>query len=692
MPDKLMKHLLQLAMDRFLKPRKASDESYRPCTLTADQVLEAMTDEEKIDYISGIDSFCIKPIDRLGVPPFWTSDATSGVRGYKEAVTIFPSAIAMAATFNAGLIESVGLAIAREARALGISVLLAPGVNIARIPTCGRAFEYMGEDPFLASVIASSYIKGVQSGGVATTVKHFACNSSDFDRHRDNAIVDERTLQTIYYPAFKAAVKAGTEGVMTSYNLVNSVHASQSEQLSKALDDWGFKGFVISDWTSLYDTVQPLLHGVDLEMPGPVFFSAKRIRKALSQGLIDMSMINGKVQRILRSMERIGALNRSMFDTSCKLGEPKAIQAALQSAKQAITLLRNDSGLLPLKSPCLIVVAGRLSSRTPTGGGGSSCIKPLAKVPSLLQELEKGFPEAKVVYLKGSFSSHRLLIEKADAVIYAAGYGKVYESEAYDRTWALPKPQDKDLRTLASMNSRLVTIVHSGGACDTASILASSRAILWAYYLGYESSRALCSIIKGETSPSGRLPFSVPRRKEDILALRNMGVDNEAFSLFRVLGAQGKPGRQKGHILENRYSEGQRIGYRQFDEDGTPLAFAFGQGLSYCSMSLEAVSLIKSEESVAINALVCNHSPRDGSTAVLVYVERPRKEVFVPIKELKGLAKLTVPASSSKPVSITIDMEDLKDYDDGWHLDKGDYQVLIGLDSVSLQKAGAFTI
>jgi beta-glucosidase len=352
----------------------------------AEKILRAMTLEEKIDYIGGVDDFYIRPIPRLGIPAIKMADGPAGVRNYGHA-TAFPTGIAMAASFDTDLVHRIGVMMGRDARARGVHIMLAPGVNIYRAPMCGRNFEYFGEDPFLASRMAVSEIEGVQSQGVMSTVKHFVANNQEWDRHNVSSDVDERTLREIYLPAFEASVKEAHVGaIMDSYNLVNGVHMTQNGWLNTDVvrKDWGFTGIMMSDWDATYDGVAAANNGLDLEMPSGKFMNRATLLAAVKDGRVTEATIDEKVRRILRTTIAFGFFDRDQTDKSIPLDNLAAHAVALDAARGSIVLLKND-GILPLQGGKYrrIAVIGPNADHAAYGGGGSGLVQPFHAVSPL---------------------------------------------------------------------------------------------------------------------------------------------------------------------------------------------------------------------------------------------------------------------------------------------------------------------
>src|SRR3989441_3909271 len=352
-----------------------------------DSILNQMTLEEKIDLLGGVDGFFIRDVPRLNLTRLKMADGPVGVRNFGPA-TAFAGGVTLAATWNPALAELVGTELGRDSRAKGVHFLLAPGVNINRAPMNGRNFEYFGEDPFLASRIAVGYIKGVQSQGVSATIKHFLGNNSEFDRHNTDSIIDERTMREIYLPVFEAAVKEAHVGaIMDSYNLTNGLHMSQNKYLLTDVvkKEWGFDGLIMSDWSGTYDGVEAANGGQDLEMPSGAFMNRRILLPAIEQGKVSVATIDDKVRHILNTAARFGWLDRDQTDWSIPRYNPQGRQVALNTAREGITLLKNDGGLLPLdqsKIKSILIIGPDAFPAVPVGGGSAE-VQPFAAISYL---------------------------------------------------------------------------------------------------------------------------------------------------------------------------------------------------------------------------------------------------------------------------------------------------------------------
>jgi beta-glucosidase len=657
-------------------------------------LVRALTDDEKLTLVSGTEGFCIPGVPRLGLKPVWTSDATMGLRGWKAKVTDFPATVAMAATFDRALVGKAGSVIGNECRALGVDVLLGPGVNIARVPTCGRNFEYCGEDPYLAGEIAASYIQGVQGQGVIATVKHYACNNSDYDRHKCNSVVDERTLREIYLPAFKKAVDSGVLGVMTAYNLVNGTYCSEHPYLVEAIlrDEWGFGNLVISDWDSLYSTVPAVLNGVDLEMPGPKWFGPDKLGAALESGQVSMADIERKLLHLFGAYEKAGLFSRPRIDTGAKAGTPAHEAVARSVAEESVVLLKNEDSLLPLRKHdgYLVCVGGRNAFATPAGGG--SAMIQLPEEPENLagQLLAEG---VEAVFLPAAWWRHRRYreaVSRCNAVVFSTGFDHLYESESYDRQWTLPGKEAEEIRRIAELNKNLVVILHGGGDMETSSWLSSAKAVLHAFYLGSRTAPVLADLLFGRRNPSGKLPFSMAKELSDYRSVSHYPDDFASLRISHLQSGQGNP--QKRSVWDMTYSEGLMVGYRLFDTERIDVAFPFGHGLSYTDFAYSGLRLQPKEDgSVAVSLLVENRGGMPGREVVQVYVHESMPDVFRPEQELKQFCSVFLEPGEKREFSMDLPPSAFCHYDiDRWAFVRGSgsFEIRVGSSSRDIRLRG----
>jgi len=676
----------------------------------AESILEQMTLEEKAEMLGGTAHLGIKGNSRLNLPEVWCSDASAGVRCFKRA-TAFPAPIAMAATWNRAQIETVGKTIGQECRAKGVSILLGPGVNIYRIPTCGRNFEYLGEDPFLASELVVPYIQGVQSMGVITTVKHFACNNSDYDRHRMNSIVDERTLREIYFPAFKAAVqKGGSLSVMSAYNPVNGEFASENRTLLTEVlrEEWGFKGFVISDWISVYSTENSLKAGLDLEMPKGAYLNPKRIQKLIARGRLTETDIDQPVRNLLTAFFKAGIYERSLKDPRYPEYSEDHSNQSLETAREAIVLLKNETRLLPLQRESLsrIVVVGGMAEDTTTCGGGSCCIRSHDKISILDGIRESAGDRIEIEFIKaakGRLSAEdRQQIQDADVVIISVGFTNLDESEAYDKAWELPDQQGGLIQALSALNPRIIVTLTTGTGVETESWLSGVPALLHCFYLGERGGRAVGEVLFGTVNPSGKLPFSMAKQWRDFASSNYYVKNQDKISLLRILGPQGRPGIRK--IRDMAYQEKLMVGYRHFDTNKVVPQFPFGFGLSYTEFSFSDLELSTSEMSISdlnsggqfkVSLSVRNVGEWAGSEVVQLYVSDPVSSLPRPVKELKGFEKVRLEPDQSAMITFVLQKEHFSFFNDqsgAWTAEAGDFNLLIGSSSRAIHLTASLAL
>ena len=623
-------------------------------------LVQQMTLDEKISLIAGYqDGFHTAPVERLGIPEIRMADGPQGVRNNTKS-TLFACGVAAAASWNPSLVREMGVALGQDSRARGVHILLGPGVNICRSPLCGRNFEYFGEDPFLAAETAVAYIEGVQSQGVMATVKHFALNNQEYNRHHVNSVADERTINEIYFPAFRAAVERAHVGsVMTSYNPVNGVHSAENAYLigQTLRGKWNFQGFTMSDWTSTYTPLLMVQDGVDLEMPRAFCYTAETLKPLLERGVITEKQIDDKVCRILQTYIAFGFLDRPQLDSSIQEDNPYSREVAYRLACESIVLLKND-GILPLKKNRRIALSGPGAELIPCGGG-SGAVDPLYTV-SLKEGLQ---------LLGARFS------EKADVEIVALGFDKTTEKENHDRTFALPEGQETFVEEALARGRKVILIVNAGGAVDLSRIEGRVSAILWAWYPGQEGGKALAEILYGKVNPSGRLPVSFPRALED----------NPAQPYY----APSEPYNKRGHtVVPTTYAEGIFTGYRGYGE--TAPLYPFGFGLSYTDFSYSELTVTPAGDGFDVRLEVRNSGNRDGSETVQIYVHEENPCVPRPVRELKGFCKVSIPKGQARTVTVHLPREAFAYYDSdshGWVVNPGAFTIEAGASAADIRTA-----
>ena len=623
-------------------------------------LVQQMTLDEKISLIAGYqDGFHTAPVERLGIPEIRMADGPQGVRNNTKS-TLFACGVAAAASWNPSLVREMGVALGQDSRARGVHILLGPGVNICRSPLCGRNFEYFGEDPFLAAETAVAYIEGVQSQGVMATVKHFALNNQEYNRHHVNSVADERTINEIYFPAFRAAVERAHVGsVMTSYNPVNGVHSAENAYLigQTLRGKWNFQGFTMSDWTSTYTPLLMVQDGVDLEMPRAFCYTAETLKPLLERGVITEKQIDDKVCRILQTYIAFGFLDRPQLDSSIQEDNPYSREVAYRLACESIVLLKND-GILPLKKNRRIALSGPGAEVIPCGGG-SGAVDPLYTV-SLKEGLQ---------LLGARFS------EKADVEIVALGFDKTTEKENHDRTFALPEGQETFVEEALARGRKVILIVNAGGAVDLSRIEGRVSAILWAWYPGQEGGKALAEILYGKVNPSGRLPVSFPRALED----------NPAQPYY----APSEPYNKRGHtVVPTTYAEGIFTGYRGYGE--TAPLYPFGFGLGYTDFSYSELTVTPAGDGFDVRLEVRNSGNRDGSETVQIYVHEENPCVPRPVRELKGFCKVSIPKGQARTVTVHLPREAFAYYDSdshGWVVNPGAFTIEAGASAADIRTA-----
>lgn len=644
----------------------------------ASELISKMTLDEKIDFIAGDnDGFHINGIARLGIPDILLADGPQGIRNNTQS-TMYPCGIALASTWNRKLSLEYGKAIASDARARGIHILLGPGVNMYRAPMCGRNFEYYGEDPFLTSEIAIQYILGVQSSGVMATVKHFCGNNQEWNRHHVSSDIDERTLNEIYFPAFRKAVQVARVGaVMSSYNLLNSVHTSENKEIIKTLrDNWGFQGIYMSDWAATYSTVGAANAGLDLEMPKALYYTRELIGQALANGTISEKKIDEKCQHLLQAFIAFGFLDRKQKDEAIPLDNPASNTVALNVSREAIVLLKND-GILPFsKKTKNLVLMGPNSNNIPTGGG-SGFVNPY-HTKSIFSSLNESNTRLKINVIpfngkldtkQEDFSNEQIrLITKADAIVYCGGFNSEIEHEDGDRPFEIPEAQSKQIRKVAEINPNIVTVINAGGGVRFSDFSSASRAVLMSWYPGQEGGKAIAEILTGETNPSGHLPISIEENIKD-----NPTFYNYYENVFKNL---------KSPYSRVSYNEGIFVGYRGYERNRVKPLYPFGFGLSYTEFEFSQIGVKASDKGgFDVSFKVRNIGTRSGATVAQVYVGEVSPRLQRPQKELKGYEKVYLKAGERKEISVHLDTEAFKYYDtsiNDFTADPGKFKISVG--------------
>lgn len=712
----------------------------KPLEDRVEDALQRMTLEEKVGVLHAQSKFCSRGVQRLGIPELWTTDGPHGIRPEvlwdeweqaawtNDSCVAFPALTALAATWNPELAELYGRSLGEEALYRGKDVVLGPGVNIYRTPLNGRNFEYMGEDPLLASRMVVPYIKGLQSNGVAACVKHYALNNNEVNRHTSNVIVDDRTLYEIYLPAFKAAVTEGCAwSIMGSYNLYQNQHGCHNKRLLRDIlrDEWGFDGVVISDWGGTHDTAEAVENGLDLEFGSWTngltngrsnaydnYYLADPYLKLLREGKADMATLDNKVRNVLRLIFRTAMKSDKGFGSLCS---DEHYAAARRIGAEGIVLLRNKGNLLPLdpSKPQNILVVGENAVKMMTVGGGSSSLK-VQRETSPLDGLRAQAPAGSTVVwergyvgdptgeyngvtsgqdLSESRSADRLIADAADAarradvVIFVGGLNKATGQDCEDsdrESLALPYNQDAVIEALVAANPRTVVVNVSGNA--VAMPWADKvPAILQAWFLGSESGNSLADVIFGHVNPSGKLPMTFPVRLDDVAA--------------HAVGEYPGTKRADSDIVDIRYNEGVLVGYRWFDTKKIRPLFAFGHGLSYTTFGYGKLSAdaskIGPDGAMTLSVDVTNTGSRAGAETVQLYISDTKASVKRPAKELKNFAKIYLEPGQTKTVTFTVRPSDLAFFDAGahaWKAEPGEFRAHVGAASDDIRSSLRFAL
>ncbi len=642
-------------------------------------LVSQLTLEEKCGLITGYrEGFYSYPVERLGIKSILLADGPQGVRKLGNTPTnstYYPCGIAVAASWNREAAKAVGQGIGYDAKARGVGIMLCPGVNIYRSPLCGRNFEYMGEDPYLASEMACSYITGMQEEGVMATIKHFALNNQEFSRHWNSSNASERVINEIYFPTFRKAVeKAKVGALMTSYNPLNGVHAAESEWLIKQnLRKWGFEGIVMSDWRSTYSPIGCATSGLDLEMPCGYAMTYENIKPLIENGTVDISEIDEKCQHLLQSYIAYGFFDKEIKDSSIPEDYDKSREAAYRAAVEAPVLLRNENNALPLKGGN-IVLLGPNADYIPYGGG-SGAMYPFPHRTTTLYQGLVGSGRYNVTLRQSLPSAAEL--KKVDAIVLALGFNKDTEKENSDRTYNLPGDQNKLINEAVKTGKKVIVVVFSGGEVNVAPWIDKVDGLIMAWFTGQESGKALADIISGKVSPSGRLPFTFwgSLKANPTTPHYHVTILNRSMQASRHLERLDK-------YNFTDYAEGIFVGYRGVEKFGVQPLYPFGYGLTYSQFQYSDLKAeVKQDAKVTVSFKLTNTGKCTAAEVAQVYVAPKHPSVMRPHHELKGYAKVKLAKGASDEVVIELDKSAFSYYDTpshDWRLDKGEYSILVG--------------
>ena len=641
-----------------------------------EQIIKKMTLEDKIALCEGASFWETKAYEKYGIPAMFLCDGPNGLRkqdrasgtdmlGVNESrpATCFPSGVTTADSWDEELIFEVGKAIGEEARDQNVGVVLGPGCNLKRNPLCGRNFEYLSEDPYLAGKMAAGFIRGVEGQGVGTSLKHFAANSQEKSRFTSDSIVDERTLRELYLTAFEIAVKEGKPStVMCSYPKINGVHASDNKKLLTDIlrTEWGFDGMVVTDWGAMNDRIEGFKAGCDLNMPGGSDYMFKECAQAVKAGVLSEIDIDNSVRRILKQVFRAADTLKSSYECDYDAHH----EVSRRAAEQGAVLLKNDDAILPMRENAKIVVIGAMAKKMRYQGAGSSHVN----VRKLSQPLDF-LPDA--IYASGcderGDTTDELLSEaeenakNADVAVVFAGLPDRYESEGFDRDdMKMPQGHISMIEAVANANPNTVVVLMCGCAveCPWAD---SVKGILYMGLCGEAGGEAVANLLYGKVNPSGKLAESWPFFYEDVPSSETYCKPSDAL-----------------------YAEGIYVGYRYYDKAKMPVRWPFGYGLSYTEFAYSDLKIDGNTVSVTVK----NVGSFAGAEVVQLYVSSPQDRIHRPVRELKGFKKVFLQTGEAQTVTFTLSDRSFSVWQDGWKVPTGRYTVSIGGLSAVIEKTG----
>lgn len=645
------------------------------------ELINQLTLEEKAALMAGKSVWETRDYPEKGIPSVFLSDGPHGIRkqegegdhlGLNSSIpaTCFPTAATLANSWNPALVEQVGQGLGAEASSLGVHVVLGPGLNIKRNPLCGRNFEYYSEDPYQAGKMAAAMIRGIQSQGVAATPKHFAVNSQELRRMASDSVVDERTLREIYLTGFEIAVREGNpKAIMSAYNKINGIYANEDKRLLRDIlrDDWGFSGFVVSDWGGSNDHVLGVENGSHLEMPGTVTVGQKEIIDAVQSGRLSSDILDERVDELLTVIMELAQAEKQSVDYQ------RQHELARRAAAESLVLLKNDEQILPLSANKSVAVIGEFAQNPRYQGAGSSLInsKQLDNTVDSLSEYDLSVVGYAQGYQRIDQPDDSLLTEavnlaqQAEIVLYYMGLDEISESEGLDRSQlSLPQNQLRLLERLQAVNENIIVVLSAGSVVDM-KWDAKVKAVLHAYLSGQAGARAILDTLTGRVNPSGKLSETYPHDLKDIPSSKEFPASGD-YALYR---------------------EGLYVGYRYFTTTNTAVKYPFGFGLSYTEFDYQNV--IVTETGVQLD--ITNSGRRAGAEVVQLYVGKPSDRIFRPSRELKGFAKVYLEAGETKTVMLPFDDKTFRYFNtvtNRFEEESGAYQLFIGASSQDIRWTG----
>lgn len=686
-----------------------------------DHIISSMTLEEKVDMLHGKNMFSSAGIPRLGIADMEYADGPFGIREEMEprswnsanlttdSATFFPTGSALAATWSTDCAYAYGQGMSREARLRGKDMILGPAINIQRIPTGGRTYEYLSEDPLLSGMLAVAYTRGAQDAGTAVCLKHYALNNQEDYRGFVDVRISDRAMHEIYLRPFEMAVReADAWGLMAAYNKVNGRWCSENFPLLTTIlrQQWGFPGMVISDWGGVHSTVDAVTAGMNVEMPGSRYMG-KALLDSVKAGKVSEAVIDQRVREILRVRLTVKPVSQAVANTQ-PVGNAEEMRTALEVARRSIVLLKNEH-LLPIdpkRTRRIAIIGENAVTKMALGGVGAGVktrreITPLEGLQAILGD------KVELTYVPGYRSYDRsardkrlspqqpadpqLMAEavkaarKADLVIFFAGNNREVETEGSDRkSITLPSGQDELAQAIANVNKKLVTIIVSGGPVDVNKVSGVSGALVASWFNGSMGGQALAEVLTGLVSPSGKLPMSWPKTLDDVPAYATgtypQTVTHNTQGDIFVDITQNRSNERKQELVA-RYAEDDLVGYRWYDCKGVEPAYPFGFGLSYATFEYSDLKVTPTADGLDVSFVLTNTSSRAAEEVAQVYVSRPESRIKRPLKELKGFRRVALQGGERQTVTIPIRRADLCHWDETaqtWMLEPGAITILVG--------------
>lgn len=646
------------------------------------KIVQNMTLEEKCYLLSGKDFWQTRSVERLNIPSISLSDGPHGVRRQEGAAdqlglnasipaTCYPTAATMANSWDEALAREMAQSLGEEAVSQEVNVLLGPGLNIKRSPLCGRNFEYFSEDPYLAGKMAAAYVLGIQKAGASACPKHFAANSQELRRMASDSVVDERTLREIYLTGFEIAVReANPKSIMSSYNRINGEYANENKHLLRDIlvDEWGFDGFVVSDWGGSNDHVKGVENGSHLEMPTTGGDSDEELIRAVKSGKISEAAVDERVEELVNVIMQLAPATQTAKGK--KFDVEAHHEMAQKAAEGSIVLLKNDEKLLPLKKGAKVAVIGDFAQKPRYQGAGSSVVNPTKLVSTLdvIKDFDLDMIGFAAGYVRTGEANDEMkaeavrLAKDAETVLLYVGLDEVSEAEGLDRSnMKLGKNQEDLIKALLEINQNIVVVLSAGSPIEMP-WADKVPAIIHGYLSGQAGAGAMLKAITGQINPNGKLAESYPFKYED----------TPAYNYF--------PSKERS----SEYREGLYVGYRYYTTAKVPVRYPFGYGLSYTSFTYSEMSATDK----AVTFTIQNTGERDGAEVAQVYVSAKDGEVFRPALELKGFAKVFLKAGEKKTVTVSLDDKAFRYFNvktNKWEVEGGDYEILVGASCMDIR-------